>query len=57
MKIRVELAIEVDPRKWDNTYGNGSKPSEVRTDVKAYILNTVQCSPGFEDSGATAELT
>jgi hypothetical protein len=56
MKINVNLVVEVDPSKWDAVYGNGSSPAKVREDVREYILNAVQGSPGIEESDAKVTL-
>jgi hypothetical protein len=56
MRISVSLTIEVDPGKWDAVYGRGSSPAEVREDVREYILNAVQGSPGIEESDAEVTL-
>jgi hypothetical protein len=56
MKILVTLAVDVDPQEWDEVYGNGSSPAEVRADIRSYILNHVQESAGMEDTSATVSL-
>jgi hypothetical protein len=49
MKITVSLTIELDRANWDD----GKRiPAEVREDVKAYVLNTVQQSATMQDADA-----
>ena len=42
MKVVVTLEIEIDPEAWDTSYGTGTRPSDVRPDVKWYVQNTVR---------------
>ena len=56
MKISVRLTIDVEPSEWHAVYGNGDSASEVRQDVREYVLNAVQCLAGIEDSDATVTL-
>lgn len=57
MRIRVELVIEVDPESWDRTYGNGARRSDVREDVREYVLDAIQQSAAAQETGMTARLS
>lgn len=50
MKIVVSVTIEVDPDEWAGN--NGIERSEVRSDVKEYVLNSVKALPSLEDVAA-----
>jgi len=50
--VRITLRVVVDPVKWDAVSGNGARPAEVRADVRDYVLNSVQDSPGMLESEA-----
>lgn len=54
MKIRVALTVEIDADKWAEY--NGKERSEVRDDVRSYVLNQVQCSASIEEADGTADL-
>lgn len=47
MKINVVFTIEVDPATWNTSYGSGTSAAEVRADVREYVFNQVQQSPGM----------
>lgn len=51
MKIVVQVVVEVDPEAWADEYGISK--SEVRQDIKDYVLSNVQGSPGVLDTEAT----
>jgi hypothetical protein len=42
MRVRVVLTMDVEENEWASEYGLDT--SEVRDDVRQYILNGVQCS-------------
>jgi uncharacterized alkaline shock family protein YloU len=50
MKIVVQLVVEVDPEAWADEYGVNK--SEVRQDIKDYVLNNVQNTAGMLDTDA-----
>lgn len=54
MKISVHLAVEVDPRLWSEY--NGVLPTDVRDDVRSYVLSQVQCAAMIEDCDGTVTL-
>lgn len=56
MKISIQLTIDVDPKAWDATYGNGASPAEVREDVRGYVYNSVCGLAGIDESGATVTM-
>lgn len=57
MKINVTLSIDVDPKEWLAVgYGGGESASEIREDVKQYVLNHVQGAAGIEESDAVVTL-
>jgi hypothetical protein len=43
MRIRVPIAVEVDPREWVAEYG--CDPTEVREDVHAQVRYSIDASP------------
>ena len=54
MKIGVVLTVEVDPEAWALEYGTGTTASEVRQDVRDYVLNMVQQCAAAEADAITA---
>ena len=57
MKVSVTLTIDVDKDEWLSVgYGSGESDSEVRADIKSYILNHVQGSAGMDESGAVVAI-
>lgn len=50
MKVRVVLTVELDVEDWTTAYGV-SGASEIRQDVREYILNMVQQGETFCSTG------
>jgi hypothetical protein len=40
MKVRVTMTVDVDPARWEEDFG--VPRSEMREDVKTYVIGTVQ---------------
>lgn len=55
MKISVNLSIEIDPTNWV-ILRDGNSASEVREDIKEYVLYSVQGLAGIQESGAKVTL-
>lgn len=56
MKIRVILTVDLDAHIWTSI--NGIELSEVRADVRRYIVNGLSGATGMlEESGAVVNLT
>ncbi len=55
VKVVVKLIVEVDAEEWNAAYGCGDKVAEIREDVKRYMLNQTQQSPGVQESSGTVE--
>lgn len=45
MKVKIELTVAVDPDEWDETYGTGNAPAQVRDDVRRWAANTLSHHP------------
>jgi hypothetical protein len=56
MKITVKLSIDVDPNAWHEVYGTGIASKDVVNDVRQYVLDNVQATPGIQDSQASVTL-
>lgn len=56
VRVVVKLVVEVDAEEWNAAYGCGDKASEIRKDVKSYLLNQVSQSPGVQESSGTVDL-
>lgn len=52
MKITVTLTIELDAEKWDPF----ATQAELRKDVKAYVLNSVQQTAAMQETDAQVSL-
>lgn len=52
MKIIVQIVVEIDANQWAELNGLESK-SDVRADVKSYILNNVQQAAMIQDAEGT----
>lgn len=50
MKIVVQVVVEVDPEAWADEYGIDK--SEVRGDIKQYVLSNLQNTPAMLDTEA-----
>jgi len=55
MKVRLVFNVEVDPDRWDEVYGTGTRARDVVNDVRSYYLTHMQGAPGTEETGATVE--
>jgi hypothetical protein len=51
MNVTVNLTLTIDPEKWHLAYGTGTKAADVRADVKAHVLATVQGSAPVDEGG------
>lgn len=41
-RVSITVTLEVDVEAWNEDYGNGDKPAEIRKDVKAYAHSLLQ---------------
>lgn len=55
MKVAVNLTVEVDPEKWDNGELAGY-PTQIRDDVRRYLLTHARGAAMIEEAGATIEI-
>ena len=51
MKVRITLTIDVDRESWSDMYGTTDAATEVREDVRSYVLNQIQQSAAADDGG------
>jgi hypothetical protein len=45
MRVTIHLTVAVDPDEWNETYGTGNEPAQVRDDVKRWAANTLAHHP------------
>jgi len=55
MKVRLVFNVDVDPEKWNEVYGTGTRSRDVVNDVRSYYLTHMQGAPGTEEADATVE--
>ena len=51
MKVRITLTIDVDREAWSDIYGNGDAATEVREDVRSYVLEQIHQSAAADEGG------
>lgn len=63
MRIRLTVAVDVDPKLWAENNGQivdaegRFTAADLRADVRAYVLHLIQTSTMVEDANGTAELS
>jgi hypothetical protein len=54
MKVTVTLVLDVDPDAWDEIYGTGTKPRDIRSDVKTHVLGCIYGGAASAEDAITA---
>lgn len=49
-KVTFSVTIEVDVEGWDMAYATGTSAKEIRDDVRAYFVNTLQAGDAGDGS-------
>jgi hypothetical protein len=56
MKVNVNLTVEVDPKAWALSYGEGGTAAELRKAVKEHIAGDITNSAAYNE-GCITEVT